>query len=83
MRLKIKAMPGAPKNEIVGLRAEELVVRVAEAPEKGKANQELIRFLADRLSCRKNEINLVSGETSHHKVIELSPELAERLLSLK
>jgi uncharacterized protein len=80
LRLKVKVIPGAPKNQILGLRGEELVIKVAEAPERGKANQELVKFLAATLGCRKNEIGLLSGETSHHKVIELADDLGRRLL---
>jgi uncharacterized protein len=70
-RCAIKAIPGASKTIIQGIRGEELVVKVAAAPEKGKANAELIAFLAKSSGCPKSSIRLVSGEHAPHKVLEL------------
>ena len=77
--LKVKAFPKAGRNQIVGVRNGELVIRVQAPATKGEANKELLRFLAKALSISKSEIEIVSGETSRHKVIEL-PSTAESAL---
>jgi uncharacterized protein (TIGR00251 family) len=66
-QLLVKVVPGASKNEIVGWQNEELKVRIKAVPEKGKANQELISFLAESLNISKSQIHLKSGESSPHK----------------
>jgi uncharacterized protein (TIGR00251 family) len=69
--LKVKAFPKAGRNQIVGVRNGELVIRVQAPASKGEANRELVRYLAKTLSISRSEIELVSGATSRHKVIDL------------
>jgi uncharacterized protein YggU (UPF0235/DUF167 family) len=64
---------------VQGQRGEELVVKVAAAPEKGKANQELIAYLSKACGLPKSAFRLVSGEHSQHKVLELPEEAREFL----
>ena len=77
--LKVKAFPKAGRNQIVGVRNGELVIRVRAPASKGEANKELIRVLAKALSISRSEIGIVSGETSRHKVIDL-PKTAKSAL---
>lgn len=70
-RLKIKVIPKASRSEVVGWEGEELKVRLKAVPEKGKANQELIKALSEILGVPKSRLTLVSGETSRHKVVEV------------
>lgn len=48
-----------------------LKVNVVAVPEKGKANQELINFLAKLLKIAKSEISIVGGETDRYKKLHL------------
>lgn len=65
--LNFKVIPGASTTEFSDLKAEVIRVRVSAPPEKGKANKELIRFLAKSLGIPKANIVLLSGETSRKK----------------
>jgi uncharacterized protein (TIGR00251 family) len=65
--LPVRAHPGARRNEIRGEREGMLKVSVTQAPEKGKANKALAALLAEELSLRKSQIELVSGESSPQK----------------
>ena len=69
--LKVKVFPKAGRNQIVGVRNGELVIRVKAPAVKGEANKELVRYLAKALSVSKSEIEIVFGETSRHKVVHL------------
>ena len=40
-------------------------------PVDGKANEALLRFLADQLSLPKQQVSLKSGQTSRRKVVEV------------
>jgi uncharacterized protein (TIGR00251 family) len=77
--LAVKALPGASKTEAAGVKNGRLRLRIAAAPEGGRANAELIAFLAKRLGCVKKDIVLVSGETSRLKTVML-PRNCERHL---
>lgn len=84
-RLTIKVTPNAGKNIIVGFKAGVLSVKVAALPEKGKANKELIDFLAEKLDIKKSAVLVVKGQASRHKTIIIEgmseDEVVKRLLS--
>jgi uncharacterized protein (TIGR00251 family) len=73
--LAVRAQPGAKKTAIIGIYGEgtaaQLKVAVHAPPVEGRANAELIVFLAERFSLQKNAIELVSGELSRSKVFLL------------
>ena len=82
MKIAVKVIPNAPKSEYAGKRGEEYVFKIHAQPEKGKANDELIAFLAKFLGISKRSITLVSGHTSHHKVVEVEEAGAKKLMEL-
>jgi uncharacterized protein len=65
--LLVRAQPGARRNEIRGEQDGMLKVCVTQSPEKGKANKALVELLSKKLGLKKSQIELISGETSHHK----------------
>ncbi len=66
--VRVRARPGARDDAVVGPRGAELVVDVRAKPERGRANEEVRRVLADALGVRRDEVELKVGATSHHKV---------------
>jgi uncharacterized protein (TIGR00251 family) len=79
--LRVKVLPNAGRNQLAGLRGEELLVRLQAQPRKGEANRELLRFLAKSLEVPRGSIRIVSGESSGHKLLRLPGEARERLES--
>jgi uncharacterized protein (TIGR00251 family) len=77
-RLKVKAVPGASRSEIVGRLGEALKVRVTAAPEGGKANREVLGLVAERLGLPGSAVSLVSGAASPAKVLALRGVTAEQ-----
>jgi uncharacterized protein (TIGR00251 family) len=71
-RLEVKVTPNAGRNQIVGFKEGVLQVRVAAPPEKGKANKELIDFLAEELGIKKSAVLIIKGQTSRYKTILIS-----------
>ena len=65
--LPVRAQPGARRNELRGEQDGELKVCVTQSPEKGKANKALIDLLVKSLGLKRSQIELLAGETSHHK----------------
>lgn len=70
--LRIKACPNAAITKITGIMEDETIkVDLNAAPEKGKANQELIKFLAKNYKIKKSDISLISGAASRVKMIKI------------
>jgi len=67
----VKVVPRSSRTAIAGILNGMLKVKLSAAPEKGKANQSLIEFLADTLGIKKNAIKITSGLTSPVKTIEI------------
>jgi len=84
-RFQVAARPNAGRSAIQGVHDGALKVAIGAAPEKGKANKELVAFLAKRLGLRKSELALTAGETSRKKTLRATlaaDELRARLEAL-
>jgi uncharacterized protein len=76
----VKVVPRSSKTSIAGILGGMLKVKLAAAPEKGKANESLVEFLADTLGVKKNTIIITSGLTSPVKTIQIAGVSAESIL---
>jgi uncharacterized protein (TIGR00251 family) len=73
VEFQVKVIPKSSRTELVGYLPDGTwKVKVAAAPEKGKANRALCEFLAEKLGVPKSRVKIVSGETSHLKRIHIS-----------
>ncbi|MDP4007727.1 MAG: DUF167 domain-containing protein [Candidatus Peregrinibacteria bacterium] len=71
--LRIKVLPKSAKNEIVDIMDDETIkIRIKAIPEKGKANQALIKFLSQELDIQKDSIKIISGKTDQVKLIKIT-----------
>lgn len=70
--LTLHIQPGAKKTEFAGLHGDALKIRLAAPPVDGKANEALIRFIADSLKLPKSGVSLKSGQASRRKVLEIA-----------
>ena len=77
--LNIKVIPGASKSALVEVKEDRLKLRIAAAPEDGKANEELRSFLAKLLGFPKKDIVIESGEKSRLKTLRLPVSARENL----
>ena len=83
--LPVQAQPGARKNAVVGEHAGRLKVAVTQAPEKGKANEAILKVLAEALQLSRSQLELVRGETARQKevlITGISPEDLQRRIEL-
>ena len=80
--LTLHIQPGAKKTEFAGLHGDALKIRLAAPPVDGKANEALIKFVAETLKLPKSAVNLKSGQTSRRKVLEVSGSSREVLADL-
>ena len=71
MRIYIKVTPRAGKNEVLKISDGEYKVKVTAPPEKGKANEEVIKLLADYFNVSKSSISIIGGKSTRVKLIEI------------
>ena len=71
MLLRVKVLAGASRNQVAGVRAGELALRVQAPALEGRANRELRRFLAAQLGLSASRVEILAGETSSHKNLRL------------
>lgn len=70
IELKLKITPGSKLDKVLGvLGKERLKISLKTAAEKGKANKDLIRFLAKKLNINQSQIILIRGDISPEKTI--------------
>jgi uncharacterized protein len=69
--IEVTARPGASRRGVIGVTGDRLVVGVNSRPEKGKANDELIEYLAREMRVPRSAMLIVRGETSRRKTIRI------------
>ena len=74
IRLRLRVSPGARggRSRVVERHGDAWKVRVAAAPDGGKANDAVLDLLADRLELPRTSLTLVSGRSGRDKIVELS-----------
>jgi uncharacterized protein (TIGR00251 family) len=71
-RLRLRVAPGAAHAGVVGRHGEAWKVRVAAPAEAGRANDAVVRLLAETLSLPRTSVTLVSGQGARDKIVELA-----------
>ena len=70
-RLKIKVIPNASRNMMVGWLNGVMKIKVAVPPLDGRANEALCAFVAESLELPKRAVSIEHGEKSRQKVLLL------------
>ncbi len=86
MRLTVHVRPGATRAGIGGSHDGALVIRVREPASDGRANDAVVRAVADELGLARRAVRIVAGARSRRKVVELDGDgdaLAEGLARLR
>ena len=69
--LRVRATPGAKRSEVIGVIEDRLRVRVHAPAVDGKANAELIRFVAGWAGVRRSAVTIVRGEHAREKTLHV------------
>ena len=83
-RVRLRVAPGATRAGVVGRHGGAWKVRVTAPAEAGRANDAVVRLLADTLALPRTSVTLVSGHSARDKIVELAglePGDVERRLS--
>ncbi|MFO0946318.1 MAG: DUF167 domain-containing protein [Planctomycetota bacterium] len=82
----VKAKPAAKVNGITGEHDGALRVSVTAPPEQGKANDAIVRLLADSLEIKRSQIEIIKGHSSAQKSVQVvghsADEIRERIAGL-
>jgi uncharacterized protein len=70
-RLRLRVIPGSTRPGIVGRYGEAWKVRVAAAPERGRANEAVLDLLAETLSMPRRDVTLIAGHAARDKTVQL------------
>ena len=79
--LSVHIQPKASTTECVGIHGDAIKIRVAAPPVGGAANDELIQFLARRLSIPVTSVQIKSGAGGRHKRVVIKGATAEFVLA--
>jgi uncharacterized protein len=69
--LTLHVQPGAKRTEVAGTHGDALRIRLAAPPVDGKANAELLRFLAAAFDVPRRAVTLLRGEASRQKLVRI------------
>jgi uncharacterized protein (TIGR00251 family) len=78
----LRVVPRSSRCEITGIQNEALKLKITAPPVEGKANEECIRFLSDKLGIKRNRITIKAGHKSKNKTIAISGITKEDLESI-
>jgi uncharacterized protein (TIGR00251 family) len=83
IQLDVKVVPSSGRVGLQMDKSGNFKCYLKSPPEKGKANQELIKLLAKLLHIGQENISIVSGLTSRKKRISIRMDISyEQLLQL-
>jgi len=81
-RISVRVQPNARRNEVLGFREGVLYLKIAAPPVEGKANRELVNYLADIMDIAKSRINVEKGTAGKNKLVGISGLSRERITEI-
>jgi len=83
--LNIQVQPRASRNQLVGAHGGHLRIRCTSPPEGGRANQQCVELLAEKLGISPSKVAIIRGRPSRFKGVLMigltATEVKERLKS--
>ena len=78
-RFRVYVQPRASRNEVAGLHAGAVKIRLAAAPVDNAANEALIEFVAGVLGVSRRSVRIVAGAASRRKLLEVEGVSEEQI----
>jgi len=73
-KISVNVITRAKKEEIQKISDNSYRIKVSTPPEKGRANERVIELLAEEFGARKQDIRIISGETSNRKIVQIDED---------
>jgi hypothetical protein len=67
--LRVHLTPRSARDEVLGLEGDILRARVSASPVQGRANEALLRLLAEALGVTRASLRIMRGQRSREKVV--------------
>jgi uncharacterized protein (TIGR00251 family) len=81
IRLKVRVIPNARKNEVVGFTGDEIRLKIKAPAVDGKANAALIEYLSELANVPRSRIAIKAGEKARTKIIEIDGPSSDQVLA--
>lgn len=83
--ITVRVTPRMARNQIYDILDDGTIkIRLTAPPVEGKANKELIKFLADILEVPASSIEIIAGQSGHDKLLSIfnldSEQVQQRIL---
>ncbi len=75
--LTLHIQPGAKRTDVAGLHGDALKIRLAAPPIEGRANEALLKFIAEFFGVPLRQVELKQGGQSRHKVVAITGSKVE------
>ena len=79
--INVRVTTKASKNDIRGVKNDELLISVTAVPENNKANIAIIDLISKKIGVPKSKMRIISGEKNRNKKISIDAENIEEVLS--
>ncbi len=70
--LTVHVVPRARATGVAGRHGDALKIRLAAPPVDGAANDELVRFLAERLGVARSAVTITAGHAGRRKTVTIA-----------
>jgi uncharacterized protein (TIGR00251 family) len=77
----VRVQPGAKREEVVGYHADAIKLAIRAPALDGKANDVMIRYLAELLHVPRLSVEILSGALARSKVVRITGVTAEEVRS--
>ena len=78
-RVTVAVSPGAGRSGLVARHGSAWKIRVPAAPERGRANDDVVELLAAILGVRRRDVAIVRGHAAREKMVEVTGLAADDL----
>ena len=72
MRIYAKVVPKSSQNKIERIANNEYKIWVTVAPEKGKANEAVVKLLSKYFKISKSQVEVIAGKTARVKIVDIT-----------
>lgn len=83
IHLPVKVVPGSQQTKIIGKLGNRLKIKVQAPPEDGKANREVLEYVAQELGISKLQMEIVFGTSSPEKLLRISTANPEECIRVQ
>ncbi len=79
--INVRVTTKASKNDIRGVKNDELLISVTAVPENNKANIAIIDLISKKIGVPKSKMQIISGQKNRNKKISIDAKNIEEVLS--